>query len=151
MYFFSTGHWPVKYFVLKVVLKIVLNMFQVWDLKLTYMIFSSQRDWTETYHLSDYCISQQDEIIMTSSQNWDSMRLGPDVLHLSAKQPPFLLQPLFCWWIGSSFLTVTAVTGMGQLLIQAQSYSEELILVLVCITQPNCIVCQKYVPRKCTC
>lgn len=149
MYFFSTGHWPVKYFVQKVVLKIVLNM--IWDLKLTCMIFSSRSDWTEMHHLSNYGISQQDEIIMTSSQNWDSMRLGPDVLHLSAKQLPFLLQPLFCWWIGSCFLILTAVTDMGQLLIQAQSYSEELILVLVCITQPNYIICQRYAPGKCTC
>ena len=152
MYFFRTGHWPVKYFVLTVVkncIKYVSDLGS--DTHLHEFLLSAQSDWTEMHQLSNHSISQQDEIIMTSSQNWDSMRLEPDVLLLSAKQHPFLLQPFFCWQVGGSFFIVTVFTDMGQLLTQAQSYSEELILGLVCIIQPNCIICQDCVSGKCNC
>lgn len=69
------------------------------------------------------------------------MRLGPDVLLLSAKQHPFLSQLLYCWQVGGFFFTVPVVIDMGQLLVQAQNCSEELILVLVCIIQTNCTIC----------
>lgn len=76
------------------------------------------------------------------------MRLGPDVLLLSAKQNPFTAPVMQV--DKRPFLMVTVVTDMGERLIEAQSYSART-LAQVCIMRPSCIICQECVSEKCNC